>query len=147
MTKHHNPMECPRVQQRVAELEKYLYLHHPNQLFDKLYVNRAGELGQSFVLRVNGINYQATLWRSSHQATAITPLFSNAETVNQHAFASLVNRTSAASAITLSSKVTKYAFTSGVWDGEPASYKTCQNCWEIHAQASRYVNLTASECK
>ena len=40
----------------------------------------------------------------------------------------------------------KYAFTSGVWDGEPASFKTCQNCWEIHAQTSRYVNLTPSEC-
>ena len=40
----------------------------------------------------------------------------------------------------------KYTFTSGVWDGEPASFKTCQNCWEIHAQTSRYVNLTPSEC-
>ncbi len=40
----------------------------------------------------------------------------------------------------------QYAFTSGVWDGEPASFKTCQNCWEIHAQTSRYVNLTQSEC-
>ena len=78
MTQHRNPMDCPRVQQRLAELERYLYLHHPSQLFDKLYVNRAGELGQSFVLRVNGSNYQATLWRSNHQATAITPLFSNA---------------------------------------------------------------------
>jgi hypothetical protein len=40
----------------------------------------------------------------------------------------------------------QYAFTSGVWNGEPASFKTCHNCWEILAQTSRYVNLTASEC-
>ncbi|GGY92263.1 hypothetical protein [Shewanella fodinae] len=74
-TKHRNPMDCPRVQQRVAELNRLI---PPKPAIDKLYVNRAGELGPSFVLRVNGSNYQATLWRSSHHAAAIHPLFSHA---------------------------------------------------------------------
>ncbi|WP_345845650.1 hypothetical protein [Shewanella algae] len=78
MTKHSNPMDCPRVKQRVAELERYLYQHHPSQRFDQVYVDCAGELGESFALRVHSQNYQATIWRSHHHAAAITPLFSNA---------------------------------------------------------------------
>lgn len=78
MTKHSNPMDCPRVKQRVAELERYLYQHHPSQRFDQVYVDCAGELGESFALRVHSQNYQATIWRSNHHAATITPLFSNA---------------------------------------------------------------------
>ncbi|MFQ6370989.1 hypothetical protein [Shewanella sp. YIC-542] len=78
MTKHRNPMDCPRVQQRVAKLEKYLYQHHPSQRFDKVYIDCAGDLGEHFALRVHSSNYQVTIWRSNHNAAAITPLFSNA---------------------------------------------------------------------
>ena len=39
----------------------------------------------------------------------------------------------------------QYAFTSGVWNGEPESFKMCKNCWEIHAQTARYVMFTPNE--
>ncbi|MFQ6370990.1 hypothetical protein [Shewanella sp. YIC-542] len=39
----------------------------------------------------------------------------------------------------------QYAFTSGVWNGKPASFKNARTIGNILAQTSRYVNLTPSE--
>lgn len=59
-----NPMDCPRVQRRAEELQRHLYTNHPSQLFDKRYIDCAGELGHAFALRVNSRDYSVNVWAS-----------------------------------------------------------------------------------
>lgn len=47
-----NPMDCSRVQRRLAELNHYLRYNQASSLFYRSYCIKAGELGQTFALRV-----------------------------------------------------------------------------------------------
>ncbi|SQH76966.1 conserved protein of unknown function [Shewanella benthica] len=57
-----NPMDCPRVQKRLAELNHYLRYNQASSLFYRSYCNQAGELGQTFALKVQD-EQTATVYR------------------------------------------------------------------------------------
>ena len=73
---NNEPIECPRVQTRVAELEKYLAHNHPSQLFISQFENQAGELGDNLAMRYNHHTGRITIWRNTplHQSGKVFQL-------------------------------------------------------------------------
>ncbi|GIU22123.1 hypothetical protein [Shewanella sp. MBTL60-007] len=70
LSQHKDPMSCPRVNNRLAKLERYLQYTQPSQLFIKTYCIRAGELGQSFSLRVDEATSSIRLYRNTETNVA-----------------------------------------------------------------------------
>ncbi len=68
MNQFHNPgsdpMNCARVKNRLAELQRYVLNSQPSKLFHDQYVDRAGELGGDYAIRVNGSTGIATVFSS-----------------------------------------------------------------------------------
>ncbi len=60
-----NPMECQRVQKRVAELNNYLHYNQPSANFFHKYGQKIGLLGREFVLGICPKNNQAAVSRLS----------------------------------------------------------------------------------
>jgi hypothetical protein len=48
-----DPMISPRVQQRLRELEAYLFNYNASQLLHQQYVGRYGELGHNYLLHID----------------------------------------------------------------------------------------------
>jgi hypothetical protein len=71
-----DPMECPRVQQRIAKLERQLMTSTPSQLFSKQFENQASELGNELALRYNYNTGRISLWRNTplHQCGKVHQL-------------------------------------------------------------------------
>ncbi|AQS40224.1 hypothetical protein Sps_05155 [Shewanella psychrophila] len=65
MAAEQNPMDCHRVQKRLAELNHYLMYNQASRLFYRSYCNQAGELGQTFALRVQD-EQTAKVYRINH---------------------------------------------------------------------------------
>jgi hypothetical protein len=76
LTTKQDPMECARVQQRIAKLERQLMTCNPSQLFSKQFENQAGELGNELALRYNYNTGRITLWRNTplHQTGKVFQL-------------------------------------------------------------------------
>lgn len=78
---HTNPMDCPRVQARCAELTKHFAYNHPSPAFYSQYIGRTGELGNSFSLRFNepkqGLFGNVTVWRNDQAPTNVHQLAAN----------------------------------------------------------------------
>jgi hypothetical protein len=76
LTTKQDPMECTRVQQRIAKLERQLMTCNPSQLFSKQFENQAGELGNELALRYNYNTGRITLWRNTplHQTGKVFQL-------------------------------------------------------------------------
>ncbi|PKH56543.1 hypothetical protein CXF83_15135 [Shewanella sp. Choline-02u-19] len=73
---HSHPMDCSRVQNRTAKLEKHLTYNHPSPAFEQQFINCVGQLGNSFSLRYTepkqGITGTVTVWANS-PATNLYP--------------------------------------------------------------------------
>ncbi len=50
--RHQNPMNCPRVRKRIAELNQYLRGEQPSQDFFEKYCGRVARLGTEFALGI-----------------------------------------------------------------------------------------------
>ena len=76
LTTKQDPMECPRVQQRIEKLERQLMVSNPSQLFTKSFENRAGEIGSELAMRYNYNTGRITLWRNTplHQSGTVFQL-------------------------------------------------------------------------
>ncbi|WP_351123435.1 hypothetical protein [Shewanella sp. T24-MNA-CIBAN-0130] len=76
LTTKQDPMECPRVQQRIAKLERQLMTCNPSQLFTKQFENRAGEIGSELAMRYNYNTGRIALWRNTplHQSGTLFQL-------------------------------------------------------------------------
>jgi hypothetical protein len=76
LTTKQDPMECPRVQQRIEKLERQLMACNPSQLFTKSFENRAGEIGSELAMRYNYNTGRITLWRNTplHQSGTVFQL-------------------------------------------------------------------------
>jgi len=76
LTTKQDPMECPRVQQRIEKLERQLMVCNPSQLFTKSFENRAGEIGSELAMRYNYNTGRITLWRNTplHQSGTVFQL-------------------------------------------------------------------------
>jgi hypothetical protein len=79
LTTKQDPMECERVQQRIARLEIQLMACNPSQLFIKQFENQAGELGNELALRYNYNTGRINLWRNTplHQLYKVFQLRAN----------------------------------------------------------------------
>jgi hypothetical protein len=75
---HQNPMDCPRVQTRTAELEKHFAYNHPSPAFYSQFIDHAGELGPSFSLRFTdpkqGLYGNVTVWSNEAASTNVYQL-------------------------------------------------------------------------
>lgn len=78
---HTNPMDCPRVQMRCAELTKHFAYNNPSPVFYSQYIGRTGELGNSFSLRFNepnkGLYGTVAVWRNDQAPTNVHQLVAN----------------------------------------------------------------------
>lgn len=76
---HTDPMDCPRVQARCAELVKHFAYHHPSPAFYRQFIRHTGELGLNFSLRftepLQGLYGKVMVWRNDSQTvTNVHPL-------------------------------------------------------------------------
>jgi hypothetical protein len=76
LTTKQDPIECPRVQQRIAKLERQLMTNNPSQLFSSQFENRAGEIGSELAMRYNHHTGRLILWRNTplHQCGKVHQL-------------------------------------------------------------------------
>jgi hypothetical protein len=81
---HQDPMDCLRVQNRTAQLEKYFVYNHPSPTFYSQFIDHAGELGNGFSLRFDnpkqGLYGTVTVWSNDqapnnvHQLLPVTQM-------------------------------------------------------------------------
>jgi len=76
LTTKQDPMECPRVMERIEILERKLTLASPSQAFIQQYEHKAGEIGSELAMRYNYNTGRITLWRNTplHQSGTVFQL-------------------------------------------------------------------------